>query len=65
MATGGSAAIADLASQTGWSSRHLRSRFRAEIVLTPKTAARVIRFDQTRRLLQRQAAVDPVPDWQP
>jgi AraC-like DNA-binding protein len=55
LASGGRVAIADLASQIGWSSRHLRDRFRAEIGLTPKAAARVIRFDRTRRLLQRQA----------
>ncbi len=56
LASCGSVAISDLASQTGWSSRHLRDRFRTEIGLTPKAAARVIRFDRTRRLLQRQAA---------
>jgi AraC-like DNA-binding protein len=44
-----------LASETGWSDRHLRSRFSAEIGLTPKAAARVVRFDRARRLLQRRA----------
>jgi AraC-like DNA-binding protein len=44
-----------LASETGWSDRHLRSRFSAEIGLTPKAAARVVRFDRARRLLERRA----------
>jgi AraC-like DNA-binding protein len=61
LASGGDVSIADLARQTGWSSRHLRNRFRAEIGLTPKAAARVIRFDRARRLLQRLAAAGPLP----
>ena len=61
LASGGDVSIAELARQTGWSSRHLRSRFRAEIGLTPKAAARVIRFDRTRRLLQRRATLGTLP----
>ena len=53
--TGGTARISDLAAETGWSGRHLTSRFRTEIGLTPKGAARVIRFDRARHLLIRQA----------
>ncbi|MGH3205291.1 MAG: helix-turn-helix domain-containing protein, partial [Streptosporangiaceae bacterium] len=55
LATGGTARICDLAAETGWSGRHLTSRFRTEIGLTPKAAARVIRFDRARHLLIRQA----------
>jgi AraC-like DNA-binding protein len=53
--SGGAMPVADLAAETGWGDRHLRSRFRAEIGLTPKAAARVIRFERARRILQRRA----------
>jgi AraC-like DNA-binding protein len=53
--TGGTARISGLAAETGWSGRHLTSRFRTEIGLTPKAAARVIRFDRARHLLIRHA----------
>jgi AraC-like DNA-binding protein len=54
--TGGTARISDLAAETGWSDRYLTSRFRTEIGLTPKAAARVIRFDRARHLLIARAA---------
>jgi AraC-like DNA-binding protein len=49
----GTVSVADLAAETGWSARHLSEQFRAETGLSPKTGARVIRFDRTRRLLLR------------
>lgn len=52
--SGGNVPVAQLAAQTGWSDRHLRSRFRAETGLGPKEAARVIRFDRARRELGRR-----------
>ena len=55
LTSGGAILVSDLAEQTGWSGRHLASRFRAEIGLTPKAAARVIRFHRARHLLARQA----------
>ena len=48
---GGALRVSELAAGTGWSGRHLTSRFRAEIGLTPKAAARVIRFDRARKRL--------------
>ena len=51
---GGATRVSELAAGTGWSERHLTSRFRAEIGLTPKAAARVIRFDRARKLLVRK-----------
>ncbi|EPD63292.1 AraC family transcriptional regulator [Streptomyces sp. HGB0020] len=51
--------IDSLAAETSVSERHLRNRFRTEIGLTPKAAARVIRFDRTRRrLASRPDAID-------
>jgi transcriptional regulator GlxA family with amidase domain len=56
--SGGTVRMSDLAAGTGWSTRHLASRFRTEIGLAPKTAARVIRFSRARNLLVRYAAAD-------
>lgn len=49
---GGAIGIAALAHQLGWSRRHLTERFRQEIGLTPKTMARVLRFERARNLLE-------------
>ncbi len=54
--SGGTTPVARLAAATGWSERHLNGRFRAEIGLSPKAAARVIRFDRARRRLGRPPA---------
>lgn len=54
--TGGTVLVSDLAEETGWSDRHLRNRFHAETGLTPKAAARVIRFDRARRMMQRRSS---------
>jgi AraC-like DNA-binding protein len=56
LAARGDLPVSALASQTGWTSRHLGARFRAETGLSPKGAARVVRFDRARRLLQRRVA---------
>ncbi|MFJ9535673.1 helix-turn-helix domain-containing protein [Streptomyces sp. NPDC101225] len=51
LSTGGRLRVDRLAAEAAVSERHLRNRFRAEIGLTPKAAARVIRFDLARRRL--------------
>ena len=50
--SGGTVSTAELAREVGWSARYLSRRFNVEIGLSPKTAARVARFDVTRRRLQ-------------
>jgi len=54
--SGGSIPISRLAREVGWSERQLGKRFEHEIGLSPKVAARVIRFDRARRALQAQLA---------
>ena len=61
LATGGGTRVSALAAETGWSSRYLTSRFRTETGLSPKAAARVIRFDRARRLLAGQVAAGGRP----
>ncbi len=59
----GTLPIADLAEELGWSARRLSGRFTAEFGLTPKAAARVIRFDRARRRLTDRARSGPVDVW--
>ena len=61
--SGGTLPIAELAEESGWSARRLSERFTAEFGLTPKAAARVIRFDRTRRRLTDRARSGPVDLW--
>ncbi|MGW0563547.1 helix-turn-helix transcriptional regulator [Streptomyces sp. NPDC003016] len=43
--------VGDLAASCGWSRKRLRSRFSAQIGLTPKRAAMLVRFDHAARAL--------------
>ncbi|MGH3319371.1 MAG: helix-turn-helix domain-containing protein [Streptosporangiaceae bacterium] len=52
VASGGAARVADVAAEVGWSRRHLSERFAREYGLTVKEAARVVRFERSKRLLQ-------------
>jgi AraC-like DNA-binding protein len=49
--TGGTLPIARLAADVGWSGRQLEKRFREQIGLRPKAAARVIRLQRALKLL--------------
>jgi AraC-like DNA-binding protein len=49
--SGGRVPVAALARDVGWSERHLRTRFHAEVGLTPKAAGRVVRFHLARTAL--------------
>jgi AraC-like DNA-binding protein len=62
LASGGTASVGHLARESGWSTRRLGTRFRSEIGLAPKEAARVVRFDRARRLLQRRVAAAGPPE---
>ncbi|MFJ5712868.1 helix-turn-helix domain-containing protein [Streptomyces sp. NPDC093105] len=52
VAHGGRVRVDDLAASCGWSRKRLWSRFRAQIGLTPKRAAMLVRFDQAARALR-------------
>lgn len=54
--TGGGVPIATLREQTGFSKTRLSEAFRAQMGVTPKRYARIVRFRRTLALLQRGAA---------
>lgn len=49
--THGTVPITALAAEVGWSRRHLVNRFHAQVGLPPKTAARILRFEELLRRL--------------
>jgi AraC-like DNA-binding protein len=51
VASRGQVRVEQLAAEAGWSRKRLWSRFRSQIGLTPKHAARLVRFDHAARLL--------------
>ncbi len=54
--THGLVPVQQLADQIGWSRQHFGNRFRDAIGVTPKSAARVIRFERARRLMKEERA---------
>ena len=53
VATGGGVEVGSAGREVGWSRRHLGERFRQELGLSPKVAARVLRFERACELLRR------------
>src|SRR5947207_3252054 len=56
--TGGRIPVAELAAGTGWSHRHLASRFRQQVGLSPKAYGRVLRFQRAVARLGRAPLAD-------
>jgi AraC-like DNA-binding protein len=54
--TGGTAGIGEILTEIGWSRARLARRFRTQVGLTPKVAARVIRFGRAAALLRTSAS---------
>ncbi|MEU4342221.1 helix-turn-helix domain-containing protein [Nocardia sp. NPDC023852] len=50
--SGGGISVGPLAEEIGWSRQHLTRRFNREFGLSPKLAARITRFERTRRMLE-------------
>jgi AraC-like DNA-binding protein len=57
-ATGGAVAIGELAREVGWSHKHLIARFRQQVGVAPKTAARLLRFNGVWRHLDKGPSLD-------
>jgi AraC-like DNA-binding protein len=58
-ASGGKAPIGRIAEEVGWSHRHLIARFRQQVGVPPKTAARLVRLNGVwRRLDQARGPLD-------
>jgi AraC-like DNA-binding protein len=58
--SGGTVAIRQVAADVGWSHKHLITKFKREVGLPPKTAARLVRFE---RLMERLDEHLP-PRWE-
>jgi methylphosphotriester-DNA--protein-cysteine methyltransferase len=58
VATGGAVPIGRVAKDVGWSHRHLIAKFKQQVGLPPKTAARLVRFDRVWRRLDEGRPLD-------
>jgi AraC-like DNA-binding protein len=56
--TGGRVAVGSLAAELGWSRKRIVARFREQVGLPPKAAARLLRFERARSLAEREAQRD-------
>lgn len=61
--TRGSTRIADLVDRTGWSQRHVTSRFTDQIGLSPKLASRIVRFEHASSALRSSPAATVAADF--
>jgi AraC-like DNA-binding protein len=58
VATAGAVPIGRIAAEVGWSHKHLITRFRQQVGLRPKTAARLVRFGGIWRRLDERRPLD-------
>jgi AraC-like DNA-binding protein len=58
VASGGAVPISRLAEEVGWSHKHLIARFKAQVGLRPKTAARLVRFERVLGRLDDRRPLD-------
>ena len=60
--SGGRARVEPLMDETGWSRRHVTERFRRQLGVSPKSYARLLRFEQASWLLAQPASGRTVAD---